>query len=106
MASWLAGILGRLRSWKTQEKLLDHMPIFLELDFDPIKNKYPFKLNHSWLEKYSLRLLVKEIWKRKSVSNILSTMARLERNIMELKNAILFWERKRKKKNIKKSSQK
>lgn len=96
MAGQLAKIVGRYRSWICQDKILDHLPLLLELDFENHSNIYPFKFNHTWMEDDSFGSLVKDCWKKNMVLNRSFIMGSLFKKMGELKKEVVIWEKKKK----------
>ena len=52
----------RYRSWICNDKILDHMPILLQLDSGSDIVSYPFKFNAVWMEDQDFVSLVKNSW--------------------------------------------
>jgi exonuclease III len=52
----------RYRSWICNDKISDHMPIMLQLDFGSDIVRYPFKFNVVWLEDQDFVSMVRTSW--------------------------------------------
>jgi endonuclease/exonuclease/phosphatase family metal-dependent hydrolase len=51
----------KYRSWTCNDKISDHIPVMLQLEFESDIVRYPFKFNVVWLEDQDLSFLLETI---------------------------------------------
>ena len=90
----LSGI--RYRLWVCNTRILDHMPVILQVDNEFRKVSYPFKFNSVWLEDTYFVDLVRTKWNGLLGTEILSPMDALSKKLKKLKILVEIWERKKK----------
>jgi hypothetical protein len=86
----------RYRSWVSNIKISDHMPVILHLEQDKEKFCYPFKFNFVWLEEPEFDNLVRSNWNGLLGTETLNPMDSLVKKLKLLKTLVISWERKKK----------
>ena len=69
----------------------DHLPIFLELNIGPVKPPSPLKLNKTWLNDESFKLLILSIWLPYDSRRRRTATFHFAANIKNIKEAIKYW---------------
>lgn len=86
--------LSRARQWVGNGGILDHRPIFLELDDNSHKVSTPFKFNPTWLRDHSYIRLVTEFWLAHPITGEVDPAKGFVSNLMELKGLSREWAHK------------
>jgi hypothetical protein len=86
----------KYRSWTCNDKISDHMPVILQLDFGSDIVRYPFKFNVVWLEDPYFVSIVRNNWVDLLGTEVLKPMESLVKKLKKLKRMVIVWERKKK----------
>jgi hypothetical protein len=86
----------RYRYWVCNDKISDHMPVLLQLEFGSDFVSYPFKFNAVWLEDQDFISLVRTRWAGLLGAEVLNPMDSLVKKLKRLKSLVTVWERKKK----------
>jgi hypothetical protein len=86
----------RYRSWICNDKISDHMPVMLQLEFGSDIVSYPFKFNAVWMEDQDFVSFVRNSWADLLGTEVLTPMESLVKKLKRLKSMVIVWERKKK----------
>ena len=84
------------RSWTCNDKISDHMPVMLQLEFGSDNVRYPFKFNAVWLEDQDFVSFVRSSWEDLLGTEVLTPMESLVKKLKRIKSMVTVWERKKK----------
>jgi len=87
----LVAKVDRFRLWHAIQKVSDHHPVCLQIDFGEKSLHRPFRFNSQWMDSPSYHRLVRDFWEKEQECNSWNAMDRISFKLRRLKLLSKEW---------------